>query len=212
MKYTKPFFSIVIATYNRVDLLKRAIESVLAQTDVEWELLIIDDGSTDATRQLVVLYQSNHANIRYYWQENSGVASAKNKGMQYAIGKYITFLDSDDFYLSDHLVNRKDVLLEFPDIDLLYGGVQIIGDEYVPDRNKEGERIHLSKCVMGATFFIKREVIEVLEGFRKLPIGTDADLFERATGAKYNIKKVDYPSYVYDRSHNDSITKNFSRQ
>lgn len=158
---------------------------------------------------LIKDYQKNHANIHYYWQENSGVVATKNKGMQYAKGKYITFLDSDDYYLPDHLAYRKRMLLENSNIDLLHGGVQIIGNEYVPDRNNVGQMIHLSKCVIGATFFIKKESTKVLEGFRKLPIGTDADLFERATKLKLKIKKVEYPSYVYDRSHNDSITKNF---
>ncbi|MGZ3899380.1 MAG: glycosyltransferase family 2 protein [Bacteroidia bacterium] len=98
-----PFFSIIIPTYNRAEPIQRAIESIIEQTYADWELVIIDDGSTDNTRQVVTGYKSE--NIRYIYQENQERSVARNNGIQHAKGKYICFLDSDDEYYPDYLEN-----------------------------------------------------------------------------------------------------------
>jgi glycosyltransferase involved in cell wall biosynthesis len=97
----KPFFSIIIPTYNRAYLLSKAIESVIGQTFTNWELLIIDDGSTDNTNELVKSFTDSR--IRYIWQENQERSAARNNGIKQAKGDYICFLDSDDYFLQNHL-------------------------------------------------------------------------------------------------------------
>jgi glycosyltransferase involved in cell wall biosynthesis len=96
-----PFFSIIIPTYNRAHTIRRAIESVLAQTYADWELIIVDDGSTDKTAELVRSYEDRR--IRYVWQENKERSAARNHGVQLAMGEYMCFMDSDDEILSEHL-------------------------------------------------------------------------------------------------------------
>lgn len=95
------FFSVILPTYNRADMLPRAIRSVIGQTFMDWELIIIDDGSTDDTS--AVVKQFNDARIKYLYQENKERSAARNKGIEMAVGEYICFLDSDDYYLPDHL-------------------------------------------------------------------------------------------------------------
>ena len=95
------FFSVIIPTYNRAGLIGKAIDSVLAQTFADWELLIIDDGSTDNTRQIVEAYTDRR--VKYIYQENAERSAARNNGVAQAAGKYICFLDSDDYCLPDRL-------------------------------------------------------------------------------------------------------------
>lgn len=98
-----PFFSIIIPTYNRAHLISKAIESVISQTFKDWELIIVDDGSTDNTKELIYFYQENEPRIRYIFQENAERSAARNKGIENSIGKYVCFLDSDDYYLDKRL-------------------------------------------------------------------------------------------------------------
>ncbi|MFW5852023.1 MAG: glycosyltransferase family 2 protein [Bacteroidota bacterium] len=94
-------FSIIIPTYNRAHILPRTIASVLAQTYADWECIIVDDGSTDETKNLIDLYADSR--IRYVYQENAERSAARNNGIRHAQGEYICFLDSDDEYLPEHL-------------------------------------------------------------------------------------------------------------
>jgi glycosyltransferase involved in cell wall biosynthesis len=76
--------------------ISEAIQSVIRQTYPHWELIVVDDGSTDKTREIVDGYMREDARIRYIYQNNSGPASARNRGIQAANGKYVAFLDSDE--------------------------------------------------------------------------------------------------------------------
>lgn len=96
-----PLFSIIIPTYNRAHILPRTIASVLAQTYSNWECIIVDDGSTDSTKDLIASYSDTR--IKYVYQHNAERSAARNNGIRHAQGKYICFLDSDDEYLPEHL-------------------------------------------------------------------------------------------------------------
>ncbi|WP_028575166.1 glycosyltransferase family 2 protein [Desulfonatronovibrio hydrogenovorans] len=93
--------SVIIPTFNRAGFLKKAVDSVLGQTLADLELIVVDDGSEDATRQ--VLNSFNDKRLRYYYQENRGVSAARNLGLDKARGKYAAFLDSDDYWLPKKL-------------------------------------------------------------------------------------------------------------
>lgn len=97
---TSPKVSVIIPTYNRADLLQRAIVSVLKQTFVDLELIVVDDGSTDNTREVVDKFAQIDNRVRYFWEPNSGrPAVPKNRGIENARGEYIAFLDHDDEWL-----------------------------------------------------------------------------------------------------------------
>ena len=96
-----PFFSIILPTYNRASFLTRSIGSVIKQDFLDWELIVIDDGSTDHTKEVVNSF--NDPRIKYFYQENSERSAARNKGIDQANSDWVCFLDSDDEYLPEHL-------------------------------------------------------------------------------------------------------------
>lgn len=96
-----PFFSVIIPTYNRASIVMRAIQSVLDQTFVNFEIIIVDDGSTDTTKTIVSSLKDTR--IRYIYQKNKGVCAARNNGTSNAQGEYFVFLDSDDYVLPNWL-------------------------------------------------------------------------------------------------------------
>lgn len=104
--------------YNAETYIGRAIESALAQTYSHWELIVVNDGSTDRTLEIVSRY--NDVRIRVFNQLNGGEAQARNKALAHSQGKYIAFLDSDDEYLPEHLELTVDFLDEHPEVDGVY--------------------------------------------------------------------------------------------
>ncbi|MFM7726230.1 MAG: glycosyltransferase family 2 protein, partial [Flavobacteriales bacterium] len=97
-----PFFSVVIPTYNRAKLVSRAIDSVLGQTFRDLELIVIDDGSTDNTRDALSVYNSDPRFV-YVYQNNTKESGARNNGMRLSKGAWVCLLDSDDIFLPNHL-------------------------------------------------------------------------------------------------------------
>src|ERR1700735_1430197 len=96
-----PKVSVVIPTYNRADKVRRGVESVLAQTFLDLEVIVVDDGSSDETGQ--TLKHAFGDRIRYYFQTNQGASVARNKGIEEARGEWIAFLDSDDLWEKEKL-------------------------------------------------------------------------------------------------------------
>ena len=95
-----PKISVIIPTYQHADFLGDAIDSVLAQTYKDYELIIVDDGSTDGTREIVAAYGNQ---IKYIYQDNRGLSAARNTGILASKGEYIGLLDADDVWLPNKL-------------------------------------------------------------------------------------------------------------
>jgi len=203
-KDSAPLVSVVMPTFNRKSLLNRSINSVLKQSYTDWELVIVDDGSSDNSFEIIDKYISKYENIRYLRHSNRKSPLATNAGILASCGEYITFLGSDDEYKPDHLKLRVDYLKKNPSVDMIHGGVEIIGHPFVKDKNDLTKEIHISECVVGGTFFGKRSLFFELDGFRNLVYSDDSDFFERAE-KKFKIAKVDLPTYIYYRDTPDSI-------
>lgn len=201
-----PFFSVIIAVYNREKLIGRALDSLIAQTEQDWEAIIVDDGSTDRTCDTVLDYLMRYPQIRYIRQPHSGGAFAKNRGIIEAEGKFITFLDSDDEFDKDHLSSRKSMLIENPQVKFLHGGALILGNPYVPDRFNMRRRIDLRNCAIGGTFILDRETAIGLNGFSMAGIGADSNLLERITQSGVKTLKTSVPTYIYHHETDDSVT------
>ena len=121
--------SVVMPAYNSSRYILKSVETVLAQKFTDWELIIIDDHSSDDTSALVQPYLEKHPNIRYFLLEkNSGVAVARNEGVKRAGGKYIAFLDSDDLWHPEKLEAQL-THLEQTDADLVYTAARCIDDQ-----------------------------------------------------------------------------------
>jgi glycosyltransferase involved in cell wall biosynthesis len=201
----RPFFSVICCTFQRAALLARAISSLVRQTEQDWELVVVDDGSTDDTWNVVQNYAAEHPSIRYLYHSNRGVSRSRNAGLLASTGLFVTFLDCDDEYLEDHLAVRRTVLLENPEVTFLHSNTKVVGNPYVPDKNDPSQQIHLDDCVIGGTFVIRRDVLMELGGFDVVDYADDALLYERAEAAGLAIARLDYPSYVYYRTTPDSM-------
>ncbi len=202
----QPFFSVIITTYNRAQLLRRALNSLVSQTEEDWEAIIVDDESTDDTYLQVLPYLTTYVKIKYIKKAHSGEALSKNEGIRVSNGRFISFLDSDDEYDPGHLDSRKAILMQNPLVKFLYGGVKIIGNQFVPDRDNPGEKVNLENCVIGGTFFVERNLFISLKGFRKIYLGTDADLFDRIKRREVPMMETRLPTYIYHHETQDSIT------
>ena len=105
--------SVIIPTYNRESFVVKAVNSVLAQTFKNYEIIVVDDGSTDSTRAALQPYASQ---IKYVYQNNAGVSAARNKGISLAIGDWVAFLDSDDEWTPHYLARQMQALNENRDL------------------------------------------------------------------------------------------------
>lgn len=123
----RPAVSIILPTYNRAAFLPQAFASIRAQTFTDWELIVVDDGSTDHTRELVgELARDWPQPVRYVRQENQGAYGARNIGLDLATGDAIAFFDSDDLWLPHHLADCAAALAAHPDVDWVYGSSRMI--------------------------------------------------------------------------------------
>ncbi len=200
-----PFFSVIITTFNRKNVIRRALKSLLNQDFKEWEAVIVDDGSKDNTFEIIKQFVEEFNNFKYIYQKNKGLPNARNTGIMLSNGNYISFLDSDDEFKENHLSSRYNILLNHPQIDLLHGGVEIIGDAFVPDKNNPSRLIHLDECIIGGTFFIKRDLFQKVGYFRNIHYADDTDFFERVEKSGFNIFKTHIKTYVYHRDSPDSM-------
>ena len=116
------FFSVIIPTYNRADILPIAIASVINQKYQDWELIVVDDGSTDNTKEVVEGIDDSR--VKYLYQQNAERSAARNNGVDHSQGKYICFLDSDDFYEENYLQEMYNHIIEhnFP-VELIIGSM-----------------------------------------------------------------------------------------
>lgn len=139
-----PLVSVIMPTFNRADTIRRAIRSVQAQTFTDWELIVVDDGSTDNT---VALIEGCDPRLKLIRQENQGTAGARNAGLRASAGAYIAFLDSDDEWLPHHLELCVSFLEAFP-------GEQFVTNELWED--------------LGRGRIVKHYRVEIEEGYPRM--------------------------------------------
>jgi glycosyltransferase involved in cell wall biosynthesis len=141
----KPLFSVVIPTYNRASKLQRALESVLAQSYDNFEILVMDDGSTDNTAEVVASFADPR--ITYRWDKNfGGPARPRNRGVALAKGEWICFLDADDWWTVDKLQVCFDFIGD--NVDMIYHDLEIVGLPSALFRSKIQKGWHLKKPVL----------------------------------------------------------------
>lgn len=188
--------SIIIVTHNQKSFLSRAIDSVLNQTTMRWELLIIDDGSDDNTEEFVKRYFLLNKKIRYFKRLFNGIVPSKNFGIKNAVGNYITFLNPEDEFKSNHIELRLNYLEENSDVDLLTGSIYLDvlklenPDYYKTIVNSDWKESLLGNLVL----FGRRKVFELLNGFNDCDY-YETDFLVRALDF-FKIKKFDAPTYI----------------
>jgi glycosyltransferase involved in cell wall biosynthesis len=208
--------SIIIPTFNRCEYIIDAIESVFDQTYTDYEIIIVDDGSTDETQEKLKPFQNK---IRYIYQENLGPAYARNRGIYESSGDYIAFLDSDDIWLPDKLElqtallkTKREVGLVYSDAYRMYGSTGTIekDTEFVRLRPYSGwifEKLFLDNFIHTSTAIVRRECLDKIGIFDEktnfVP-AEDYDLWLRIA-TKYEFDYVDRPLVKY-RDHFTNIS------
>ena len=204
--------SVIIPTYNRRHTLERAIDSVLSQTFKPFEIIIVDDGSEDGTRNWV---QEAYPSIKYIYQSNNGVSSARNKGIISSRGSWIALLDSDDEWMPEKLEDQVIFINENPGSLFCHtneiwirNGVRV---NQMKKHKKYGGDIFkycLDMCrISPSSSLIKKEVFEDVGLFdESLTVCEDYDLWLRIT-AKYTILFLDRPLIKKYGGHADQLSR-----
>jgi len=209
--------SVVIPTYNYGRYLREAIDSVLAQTYAPLEVIVVDDGSTDDTPEVLASYGDRIHAIR---QQNGGVGSARNAGVAAARGEYIAFLDSDDIWLPEKLAKEIALFESDPELGLVHCGIERFdqsGPLSVSLSGMEGwiapDLLRLDSEVIvaaGSTPMLPRRVIEEIGGFdTRLPPSEDWDFCYRVC-SRYRVGFVPEVLVRY-REHGGGIHLNIAR-
>jgi glycosyltransferase involved in cell wall biosynthesis len=205
--------SIIIPTYNRSGFLKESVESVLSQTFNDFELIIVDDGSTDDTADVVS--SSCDPRIQYEYQVNRGVSSARNVGVSLATAPYIAFLDSDDIWLPGKLENQLSFFHERPDISICQTEeLWVRNGRRVNPRQKHAKHSGwifeacLPLCIVSpSAVMFRREAFDALGGFdESFPACEDYDLWLRAA-LRYEIHTLSEPMIIKRGGHDDQLSR-----
>ena len=207
-----PFVSVIIPTYNRAWILNEAIESVLAQDFKDFELTIVDDGSTDSTRDLLAKYEHT---IRIIKKDNGGVSSARNSGIRSSKGDLIAFLDSDDLWLPRKLSNQVNLFRSNPHILISQTEEIWIRNGKRVNPGKRHQKVSgmifensLDLCLVSpSAVMMHRKIFDDIGLFdENLPACEDYDLWLRIS-SRYPVHLIDTPLIIKRGGHDDQLSK-----
>jgi glycosyltransferase involved in cell wall biosynthesis len=213
-----PLVSVVTATYNMAHYLGQAIQSVLAQTYANVELLIVDDGSTDNTREVVDAFLAD-SRVKYLTQENKGQAAAKNRGILESSGEYVAFLDADDMWAPEKLELQIPLFAGIENLGVVYSRVACIDKNGSDLGVSNGElfrgcissRLLIYNFVGFGTAVVKRECFDRLGGFdENYRMAIDYDLWLRFS-TEYEFDFVDRP-LLYYRWWPGQLSNNYTKE
>lgn len=207
-----PVFKVLMPVFNREKTVKRAIDSLRVQTFQDFCLVVIDDCSSDNSLSVAVdsarRIQCPSVFIRI--PENIGVGAALNTGVNAECcvdDQWIVRLDSDDMYAPDYLENRYKAIRNHPDVELFYGGMQVLnGSDTVPDAQDMKRRILVSDTSQGATLVVRSDVFARIGGFDNIRYGEDHSFLEKARMQNVRIKRLYLSDYYYYRDAENSLT------
>jgi len=203
--------SVIIPTFNRIDLLKRAIDSVLNQSIKPYDIIVVDDGSIDGTSDMI---QQKYKSIKLIQQKNSGVSAARNNGIKNAQGDWIALLDSDDEWKKNKLEEQVNKLTDNPKYHFCHtneiwirNGIRVNQKK----RHKKYGGFIFDKCldicrISPSSVLFNKNIFNHVGWFNdKLPVCEDYDLWLRIT-AEFEILFIDKPLIVKYGGHNDQLS------
>ena len=210
-KQKKPLISVIIPTYNRGWIIEEAVDSVLSQVYRDFELIIVDDGSTDNTLEILNSYQDD---ITVFRQNNHGVSTARNRGITAASGRFIAFLDSDDLWLPQKLFRQVEFFNKNQDAQIcqteetwIRKGVRVNPKK----RHKKPEGMifeqSLALCLVSpSAVMIRRSLFDEVGVFdEKLPVCEDYDLWLRIS-CRFPVYLIDTSLIIKRGGHDDQLS------
>lgn len=207
-----PLVSVIIPTFNAAEFVVEAIQSVLAQTCDDLEVIVVDDGSTDRTADMIEPFAGG---VRYIQQENAGVSSARNRGIAESKGKYVAFLDADDTWLPTKLERQLEALRKSPQNRAVDTGYFVTDSRLIPSAKRRAvrERTTLEDLLFrGTTVFVstvlcEASLLELTGGFDpELSQCADWDMWIRLA-VHTEFVAVDEPLVNY-RQHGTNMSRN----
>ncbi|MBT6297368.1 MAG: glycosyltransferase [Nitrospina sp.] len=209
-----PKVSVIVPTYNRADRLERALNSIVSQTCQDFELIVVDDGSTDKTYQLMKSFPKAQY---FYIKKNSGVSKARNVGLAFAKGELICFLDSDDLWKEKKiqiqslwLENNKDSQICYTDEIWVRNGVRV--NPMNRHRKYSGDifRHCLGLCIVSpSSVMIRAKLFDEIGNFdESLPACEDYDLWLRIA-SKYAFHFIEEPLIIKYGGHSDQLSRKY---
>ena len=200
-------FSIIIPTYNRADFLANAIISVLNQSYENWELIIVDDGSTDNTKEIIKKFISQDSRIKYLYQNNSERSAARNNGINNSNGDYICFMDSDNLFkenrlyqLYDEIKNTREPAMFYTSIDYVKKGESIFLKKGIKFKNPVNKDVLIKQIIATPQLCISKSILEELIFNPKISVAEDLELIFRIS-EKYPIYYLDGDSTIIEIQH-----------
>jgi glycosyltransferase involved in cell wall biosynthesis len=197
-----PQFSIIIPTYNQASYLPEALNSLRDQTFSDFEVIVVNDGSTDETKEVIQPFLNSDGRIRYVEKENGGVGSALNAGLQHARGEWICWLSSDDWYEIDKLEIHRRYIEQFPQIKFFYTHFYYYNQEtaektepelwqLIPSKEYQTVHFFIGNYVHGNSFAAHRSVFDSAGPFNQtFRQGQDYDMWLRIS-ALFELKYID---------------------
>ncbi|GHB23796.1 glycosyltransferase family 2 protein [Mongoliitalea lutea] len=192
----EPRFSVIIPSYNRAVTLGRAIESVLQQSCPAFEIIVVDDGSTDQTRQVVEKYPT----VSYCYQLNQGVSAARNRGAEMATGDWLIFLDSDDELLPHALEEFAEAIINSAEYQLFLSGFQLMKGNNGNSVDFPASPKAYSPALSGTFTVAKRTFLSIGGYDSSLGYAENMELFLRLSQASESPKILESMSLGYYES------------
>jgi glycosyltransferase involved in cell wall biosynthesis len=205
---TRPSISVVLPTYNGARFLDQAIGSVVAQSWKDWELLVVNDASTDGTTQKIAAWAEKDERVRAVpLDRNVGLPAALNAGFRLARGAHFTWTSDDNWYRPDALAKLLDALNALPRCDVVFSGYTEVDENGAPRREHAArwcDDLVLGNRI-GPCFLYQRDVDAALAGYaEELTLAEDYDFWLRAS-QQFRFRPLDESLYCY-RVHDDSLT------
>ena len=198
-----PKVSVVVPTYNSAQYISETINSIIAQTYHNIEIIIVDDGSTDNTKKII---EELPCDVRYFHQPNDGPASARNRGVKDVSGEYIAFLDVDDLWPENNLNLLLNAIEKNMDSDVVRGYAQLIRNTETGEVEFIGNPNNSFSDYIGAGIY-RREAFEKVGLYDPtMKFGEDTDWFNRARELNINIKRLDEVT-LFVRRHSGNMTE-----
>lgn len=183
-----PKVSVNLCCYNSGEYLRETIQSVIDQTYTDWELVVINDGSTDSTESIILEFKNKGYPIIYHCQENQGLGASRNKALNLSRGDYIAFIDHDDMWSADKLARQVSVFEKNPGVDFVYSNVYFLytGHKKLFSKKRMPDGYIFEKFLYHypvgiLTVMLRKEALDRLDHFfdEKLKLSEDFDLFMR---------------------------------
>ncbi len=208
----KPIISVMMPTYNNAKYIKQAIESIYAQNYDNIEIIVVDDGSTDNTKEIVQQYKD----IKYFYIEHKGISVARNTALENAKGEYIAFLDSDDYWLPNKLNTQMQYFKDHPDCEIVFTKYENFFEDEKLKTNKRAMHEKMMEKFLKQylpSSIIKKELFEKYGTFGENFSGVEDTVFlYRLLKKGVSISHIILKVFYIRRIHGQNATLNYSQE